>query len=328
MIDRTKAFVSALGLALALLLIAELSWAADPYPSRQIRWVVPWPAGGVADIQARIIADQLGKALGQQVMIDNRTGASGVLGADYVAKSKPDGYTLALFHASVVTTVTVVNPNVSYDPMRDFTPIANLVTNPLAVVVSAGSRWNSLEQLLDEAKAAPGKISCGIIGVGSHTHFNLELLKIGSGASINRVPFAGGTGPIITALLGGHIDCTSLVWPAVDGNVRAGKFRALGVTSRLKDFPQVPTFASKGYPQVNMEVFFAVYGPANLPQDVMAKLVPAFENVMKDPKNLDRLEKMGFSILYEGPGQLGDRVKHELDVVRDVARKAGIKQEQ
>ena len=314
-----------------ILVLAALSGASsaqEPYPSRPIKLVVALGPGSGADALARFLAaEPLRRELQTEVIVENRAGAGGVVGGDYLARSNPDGYTLALFHASVVTTATVVNANVSYDSIRDFTPIATLVTNPLAIVVSAGSRWNTLEQLLADAKQAPGKINCGIIGVGSHTHFNLELLKISSGANINRVPFAGGTGPIITALLGGHIDCTSLVWPAVEGNVRAGKFRALAVTSRLKKFPQVPTFASKGFPQVNLEVFFAVFGPAKLPRAVMAKLVPAFENVMKDPSNLEKLEKMGFVILYEGPSQLGDRVKHELEVVRDAARKAGIKQE-
>ena len=314
---------------LALAVFSGASSAQEPYPSRPIKLVVALGPGSGADALARFLAaEPLRRELRTEVIVENRAGAGGVVGGDFLARANPDGYTLALFHASVVTTATVVNANVSYDSIRDFTPIANLVTNPLAIVVSAGSRWNTLEQLLDDAKKAPGKINCGIIGVGSHTHFNLELLKISSGANINRVPFAGGTGPIITALLGGHIDCTSLVWPAVEGNVRAGKFRALAVTSRLKKFPQVPTFASRGFPQVNLEVFFAVFGPAKLPQDVMAKLVPAFENVMKDPNNLDKLERMGFSILYEGPRQLGDRVKHELEVVRDVAKKAGIMKEQ
>jgi tripartite-type tricarboxylate transporter receptor subunit TctC len=113
----------------------------------------------------------------------------------------------------------------------------------------------------------------------------------------------------------------------VETNVRAGKFRALAVTSRLKEFPNVPTFAAKGFPQANLEVFFAIFGPANLPQDVMAKLVPAFERIMKNPEIQDKLEKMGFSILYEGPKQLGERLKHELQVVREVAAKAGIKGE-
>lgn len=304
------------------------SWSQDRYPSKPIRIVVALGPGSGADALARFLAaEPLRRDLQTEVIVENKAGAGGVIGGEFVARSKSDGYTLALFHASVVTTVTVVNQNVSYDPIRDFTPIANLVTNPLAIVVSAGSKWNTLEQLLEDAKKSPGKVACGIIGVGSHTHFNLELLKIASGADINRVPYAAGTGPIITALLGGHIDCTSLVWPAVEANIRAGKFRGLAVTSRIKGFPQVPTFASKGFPQASLEVFFAVFGPANLPQEVTAKLVPAFEKVMKDPEYQAKLEKMGFSILYEGPKQLGERVKHELEVVRDVAKKAGIKGE-
>ena len=306
----------------------NVAWSQDSYPSKPVRIVVALGPGSGADALARFLAaDPLRRELQTEVIVDNKPGAGGVLGGDFVARSKPDGYTLALFHASVVSTATIVNQNVSYDPLRDFTPVATLVTNPLAIVVSAGSKWSSLEQLLDEAKKAPGKVNCGIIGVGSHTHFNLELLKIASGAAINRVPYAAGTGPIITALLGGHIDCTSLVWPAVEGNVRAGKFRALAVTSPIKGFPNVPTFAAKGFPQANLEVFFAVFGPANLPKEVMAKLAPAFEKIMKNPEIQGKLEKMGFSILYEGPKQLGERLKHELQVVTEVARKAGIKKE-
>jgi tripartite-type tricarboxylate transporter receptor subunit TctC len=310
---------------LAVLAVAgfSASWA-QPFPNKPIRIVVALGPGAGADALARFLAaDPLRRELQTEVIVENKPGAGGVLGGDFVAKSKPDGYTLALFHASVVTTATVVNPNVAYDPVRDFTPIATLVTNPLAIVVNAGSKWNSLEQFIDDAKKSG--VNCGLIGVGSHTHFNIELLKLASGARINLVPYAAGTGPIITALQGGHIDCTSLVWPAVDSHVKAGKFRALGVTSRLKDFPNVPTFASKGYPQANLEVFFAVFGPANLPRDVTARLVPAFEKVMKDPSIQERLEKLGFAILYEDPKTLGERVKHELDVVKDVMKRAGIK---
>jgi len=299
----------------------------DKYPSKPVRLIVALGPGAGADALARFLAaGPLRNELGTEVVVENRAGAGGVVGGDFVAKSKPDGYTLALFHASVVSTATVVNQNVSYNPIRDFTPVANLVTNPLAIVVSAGSRWNSLEQLLDEAKKT-GKVSCGIIGVGSHTHFNLELLKLASGASLNRIPYAQGTGPIINDLLGGHLECTSLVWPAVEANVKAGKFRALAATSAMKGFPNVPTFASKGYPQANLEVFFAIFGPAGLPPDVMARLEPAFERIMKNPAIQEKLEGMGFAIQYENSKQLAQRVKHELSVVADVAKRAGIKGE-
>jgi tripartite-type tricarboxylate transporter receptor subunit TctC len=322
-----RAAAAALSLALCTLCV-PLARSQDKYPSKPVRLVVALAPGAGADALARFLAaEPLRRELGTEVIVENRAGAGGMVGGDYVAKQKPDGYTLALFHASVVSTVTVVNPNVPYNPIRDFTPVANLVTNPLAIVVSAGSRWTSLEQMIEESKKAPGKVSCGIIGAGSHTHFNLELLKIASGADITRIPYSGGTGPIITDMLGGHLDCTSLVWPAVESLVKAGKFRALAATSAMKNFPQVPTFASKGYPQASLEVFFAVFGPAGLPQDVMAKLGPAFERTMKNPAVTEKLEQMGFAIQYQNAAQLAERVKHELVVVADVAKKANIKGE-
>ena len=303
------------------------AWSQDKYPSKPVRIIVALGPGAGADALARFLAaGPLRSELGTEVMVENRGGAGGVVGGDVLAKSKPAGYTLGLLHASVVSTVTVINDNVSYNPVRDFTPVATLVTNQLAILVNAGSRWNTLEQLLDEAKAT-GKISCGIIGVGSHTHFNMELLKLGSGANLARVPYAQGTGPIINDLLGGHLDCTSLVWPAVEGQVKAGKLRALAATSPIKGFPNIPTFASRGFPQASLEVFFAVFGPANLPPDVMARLTPAFEHIMKNPAIVEKLEGMGFSILYENSRQLGDRVKTELGIVADVAKRAGIKGE-
>ena len=327
MLTKRNSLLTACVLGLAA--FSSAASAQEPYPSKPIKIVVALGPGSGADALARYLASgPLRKELKTEIIVENKPGAGGIIGGDYVAKSSPDGYTLALFHASVVTTATVVNPNVAYDSLRDFTPIATLVTNPLAIVVNAKSRWQTLEQFLDEAKKAPGTINCGIIGVGSHTHFNLELLKIDSGANINRVAYSRGTGPIITGLLGGHIDCTSLVWPAVEGNVKAGKFRALAVTSELKKFPQVPTFASKGYPRSNLEVFFAVFGPAKLPKEVMAKLTPAFEHAMTDPGSVERLETMGFKILYEDSAKLGARLNSELAMVRDLAKKVRIKKEQ
>ncbi len=314
-------------LAAALTVLASgAAWSQERYPSKPIRIIVALAPGAGADALARYLAaDPLRRELGTEVIVENKPGAGGVVGGEYVAKAKPDGYTLALFHASVVTSEPAINPNLPYDSARDFTPVATLVTNPLAVVVSAGSKWNTLAQLLADARQ--DKVSCGIIGIGSHTHFNLELLKIASGANINRVPYAGGTGPIITDLLGGHVDCTSLVWPAVEGLVKSGKFRALASTSRLKNFPQVPTFASLGFPQASLDVFFAIFGPAGLPSEVMARLTPAFENVMKNAQVQAKLEDMGFSIDYEGPQKLAEHVKRELGVLKDVAKKAGIKHE-
>ncbi len=311
-------------LAAALALTTGAALSQDKYPSKPLRMIVALAPGAGADALARFLAaEPLRNELGTEVIVENRAGAGGVIGGDAVAKAKPDGYTVGLFHASVLTTSPVLMPNVPYNPITDFTPVVNLVTNPLAIVVGANSRFTSLEQLLAEARKG-GKVSCGIIGAGTHTDINLALLKLASGVDLTRVPYSGGTGPILNDMLGGHLDCTSLVWPAVESFVRAGKFRALAATSTLKNFPQVPSFASLGYPQANLEVIFGIWGPAGLPQDVMARLVPAFERPLKNPAYAEKLEGMGFRIHYLGPKELAAHVKNELQVVQEVVKKTGI----
>jgi tripartite-type tricarboxylate transporter receptor subunit TctC len=320
-----QSLVAATAVALSY---SGFAYSQEAYPSKPIRLMLAIGPGAGADNLARFLAaDPLRRELGTEIIVENRAGAGGVVGGDYLAKSKPDGYTIALLHASVVSTATVVNQNVNYDPIKDFTPIANLVTNQLGLVVNAGSKWQSLEQMLAEAKRAPRTVNCGLIGIGSHTHFNVELLKLASGAEFNLVPYAAGTGPILSALMGNQLDCTSLVWPAVDAYVKAGKFRALAVTSPIKELPQIPTFASKGYPQVSLEVFNAIFAPAGLPREVQARLETAFSRVMNDPKVIAQLEKQGYSILYEDSKKLAERVRHELGLVRDVFKRAGMKQQ-
>ena len=317
----------AMAAALALTCAGNV-FSQDNFPNKPIRLVVALGPGAGADNLARFLAaDALRRELGTEVIVENRAGAGGVVGGEFLARSKPDGYTLALLHASVVSTVTVVNQNVNYDPIKDFTPIANLVTNQLALVVNAGSKWTNLEQILAAAKKSPGSVNCGLIGIGSHTHFNVELLKIASGADFNLVPYAAGTGPILAALLGNQLDCTSLVWPAVDAYVKAGKFRALAVTSPIKDLPQIPTFAAQGFPQVSLEVFNAIFAPAGLPREIQARLETAFSRVMNDPKVIEQLEKQGYSILHEDAQKLGQRVRRELEIVREVFKRAGMKQQ-
>ena len=301
--------------------------AQERYPSRPIKLVVALGPGSGVDSLARMLSDYLRDDLKTELIVENKSGAAGVVGGEFVAKSKPDGYTLGVFHASVLTTAAAINPNLPYDPVKDFTPLALVGTNPLALVVSATSRWNTLGELLDDAKKNPGKIGCGIIGMGSHSHFNLELLRIDSGAEITRVPYSAGTGAVIIGILGGHIACSSLTWPAVVGQVRGGKLRALAVTSRIKEFPQIPTFAESGFPRASLEVFYAIFGPANLPREVVGRLVPALEKAIRDPKNEASLEKMGFSVSYEGPAKLSERIVNELAVVREVAAKVGVKQD-
>jgi len=283
--------------------------------------------GSAADAMARLLSDALRQDLKTDVIVENKAGATGLVGGDFVAKSKPDGYTVGLFQASLLTTAAAINPNLPYDPTKDFTPLANVGVNALALIVSSSSRWNTLDQFLKDAKQNPGKRTCGIIGTGSHSQFNLELLEMASGTQVTRVPYSGGTGEVITGLLGGHIDCASLVWAGISGQVRSGKFRALAVTSRIKDLATIPTFAEAGVPRASLEVFVGIFGPAHLPKRITDRLVPSLEHVIQDPKMVANMDKLGFTVAYEGPQQLAERIQKELVVVRDVAAKAGIKQE-
>lgn len=316
-----------LGFTFGLALSPIDSWAQGQYPNKPIKLVVGLGAGSGTDALARALAEYLRNDLKTSLFVENKPGATGVVGGEYVAKSKPDGYTLGVFQAGVFTTAVATNPNPPYDPVKDFTPIAIVGTNPLVLVVTADSRWKTLEDFLGDARKNPGKISCGLMGLGSHSHFNLEILRLESGAEMTRIPYSAGSAAIVTAMLGGHVDCTSQVWPGIVGQLKAGKLRALAITSTIKEFPQIPTFASRGFPKAGLEVFYAVVGPANLPREVVDTLVPAFEKAIRNPDNEAMLQKMGFSVVFEGPRQLAERIRDELATVRDVAGKIGIKQQ-
>jgi tripartite-type tricarboxylate transporter receptor subunit TctC len=324
---RTGKFWMGMAAALMMSTLSAAASAQHKYPSQTIKVVVPLGPGSATDTLARLLSESLRTDLKAEVIVENKAGAGGVIGGGYVARAKPDGYTIGVFHSSVLTTAVATSPNVTYDPHKDFTPIGNAVNNPWVLGVAANSRFKTLEDLIAAAKKEPGKYNCGIIGVGSHSHFNLELLKQASGADLSRIPYSAGTGAIITGLLGGHIDSASMVWAGLSEHVRTGKIRILAASSPLKGFPDVPTFASKGYPQASLEVGFSVVGPAGMPKEVTDALVPAIKRAIADPKNVAIMEKMGFRVLYQPPQQLAETLAKELAVVSEVARKAGIKAE-
>jgi tripartite-type tricarboxylate transporter receptor subunit TctC len=298
--------------------------AEEAYPNRPVKVVVAIGPGSATDTFARMLSESLRQDLKAEFIVENRAGAGGIIGGTYIARAKPDGYTIAVLHSSVLTTASAITPDLAYDPRKDFTPIGNAVSNPIVLGVGANSKFQTFEQFMDAAKKGPNGVTAGIIGVGSHSHFNLELLKLSSNANISLIPYSVGTAGVITELLGGRIDAASLVWAGLSGQVRGGKIRILASTSPLKGFPDVPTFASKGYPQVDLEVFFAVVGPAGMPKEVTDKLVPAVRRAVNDPKNIAAMEDLGFRLTYENPDELATHIKNELVVVTDVAKKAHI----
>jgi len=303
------------------------TWAQERYPSKPIKLIVPLGPGTVNDVVARTVGELLSRDLKTEISVEYKAGAGGGVGSDFVAKSSPDGYTVGVLNSSALTNSPAMMAKPPYDPLRDFTPLANVGANPALVAINAASPWKTLDDFLTHARKNPGKVSCGTSGVGTSGHFNLELLKGAAGVQINHVPYKGGSPQNITALLGGHIDCASQIWPAVAGHVKGGKLRVLAVTSQVKEFPQLPTFAQSGFPQVTLEVSFGFYGPANLSKDVTEKLVPAFEKAINDPETSAKLEKAGFPVAYEGPKVLSDRIARELTLSREVAQKAGIRPE-
>jgi tripartite-type tricarboxylate transporter receptor subunit TctC len=314
--------------AAALLVAVALAGTApaqEPYPSKPIKIVIPLGPGSGNDVVTRILAGSLEKELKTRIEVEYKAGGGGgVIGADFVATSKPDGYTLGTLNSSIFTNAPVFNP-VPFDPIKSFTPIARLGAGSIVLAVNAGSPFKTFEDFMAHARKNPGKATCGTTGAATVGNLDLELLKAAAKVQITHVPYKAGSGPNIAALMGGHIDCAMQLWPVLVNHVRGGKLRALATVSPLREFPKVPTFAAKGFPSVDLEVWFGFFGPAKLPANVMAKLTPAFEKALKDAENIAKLEKLGWNVQYEGSAAVAARIKKELDAVRELVKKAGIK---
>ena len=318
--------ISAVFVVFLFVLVFSVALSAqDKYPSKPIKIIIPLGPGSANDVVTRILSESLEKDLKTQIQVEYKAGGGGgVVGADFVAKSKPDGYTLGTFHNSILTNAPVFT-SVPYDPVKDFTPVALLGAGTSLLVVNEPSPWKTLEEFLDYARKNPGKATCGTTGTATVGNLNLELLKAATGVQITHVPYKAGSGPNIAALLGGHIDSAMQIWPVLASHVRGGKLRPLVSVSPLKEFPQVPTFAQKGFPTVNIEVWFGFFGPGNLPKDVLARLERAFEKALHEAENVAKLDKIGWTVDYEGTTEVSERIKKELATVKELVIKAGIK---
>jgi tripartite-type tricarboxylate transporter receptor subunit TctC len=247
--------------------------AAQPYPSRPITLVVPFPPGGSATIIARIIADKMSEGLGQQIVIDNRGGAGGSIAARQVAKSAPDGATLLLAFTGTLAVSPLIFANVGYDPRKDFAGIGLIGMAPSVLAVHPSVPARSVADLIGIAKAEPGKIQYGSPGIGTTNHLAGELLAAMTGIKITHIPYKG-TGPAITDLLGGHIAMMFAPIPAAHGNVSAGALRALGVTSlkRSSLWPDIPTVAETGLPGFEVVQRSTLLAPAGTPRPIIERL--------------------------------------------------------
>ena len=320
-----KRFVSCLIFVTLAISLTGPSAQAQPFPNRPVQLIIPNVAGAIVDINARTLAEELGKALGTQIIPMNKPGAATTLGLDVVARSKKDGYTLAYTGSSGLVYARVLNPDtVPYDPDKDLEPLGLHVIVPFALAVQASSPWKTFNDLLDYAKKNPGKLRVDTIGIGSPAHFNLEIIQSLTGAQFTHVPFKGGES-VITALLGGHLEMTYDAINKIYPHVESGKLRILLLTYKMSDFPNVPTITDLGYKQELVSTWFAMYSPSELPEEVKKILVPAVEKAIKSPESKAKIEKMKFIVDYKSPAEMKKRVAEEYERAVQIADKVGLR---
>jgi len=271
--------------------IAIPALAADPWPTRPVRLVVPFSAAGTADLLARLVAERIGASLGQPFVIENRPGAGGIIGQEQVARAAPDGYTLVVSSLGSFVINPVFTP-VPFDPFKDFTHIAYLGGQPVVLMANKDLPYKSLSELVTYAKAHPGAISYATISVGSQTQLLNELFQRKAGIKMNHVPYRG-AGQIATDVLGGHL-ATGVVSLAVGGEqIKAGTARGFAISTeeRLPAYPDLPTYKEQGYPDLVSSTWFALSGPANLPREIVARLNAEVIKALHAPDVQARFER-------------------------------------
>jgi tripartite-type tricarboxylate transporter receptor subunit TctC len=316
-----KRLIVGLVLGVALFAFVNMGQTQDKYPSRAIELVVPWGPGGTTTVAARIYSEDLTKVLKVPVNVVNRPGGGGVQGTTYVAKAAKDGYILIQGSGDTHTLAPNLSKEVTYDPIKDFTPLAYFSSIPIVFTVRTESPFKTFGELIDYAKKNPGKLKNGASGVGTEGEFNLEIISMREKYKIVTIPFDGG-GQSIAGILGGHVDMSSNQISQMIPHIKAGKLRGLAVTSKTRhpEFPDIPTTTELGYPEANIQMWNGVFGPAGLPQPVVSVLVDALEKSFKNPEVIQRAQKAGFSVDYKGPEELSKFLETELRMIEKVAK--------
>jgi tripartite-type tricarboxylate transporter receptor subunit TctC len=318
--------------ALRLLTVTALSmfaltpaWAQD-FPSRPIKFVVAFPAGGPTDFVARLVADKLKDAFKPGVLVENKAGANAAIGADYVAKSAPDGYTLFFTTISAVAMNPHMRADLPYDPVRDFAPVTRVVLTREVLVVGAKSPVKSAKELVELAKQKDGGLPMESTGVGSLPHLALELFQQQAGIKVVHVPYRGAA-PAVTDMLGGQVVGGFLDLPVVMPQIASGNLRALGTASAKRDevLPDVPTLDEQGIRDVYADNWYALFAPAKTPAPIIAKLNSAVTAALKDPEITRKLLAAGAVPAPTTPEEMGDILKSELARWGKIIKDRGIK---
>ncbi len=310
---------------LAVTLVISALASAQGFPSRPIRMIVPYAPGGNVDISARIVGPGMGELLGQTIIVENRPGGGGNVGAGLVAKATPDGHTLLVGSSGPLSVNPVVFKDIPYDSVKDFAPISLVQIVPLVLLVSPKFTVGSVRELLDRAKAQPGKITIASAGTGTTNHFAIELFSAMTGAKLLHVPYKG-SGPALSELLGGQVNTMIDQLTSSMGFIRDGKLKVIAVTAakRVSALPNVPTLAESGVPNYEASTFLGIVAPAGTPRALVAKLNAALRKVMDTPAVQERFRGLGADPGGSTPEQFAKMIRDELNKWRSLAQRANL----
>ncbi len=309
-----------LGLGLASLAIAQ------SFPDHAITLIVPNPPGGLVDTSARLLSEPLGRVLNETVIVENKPGASGNTAYQFVAKAKPDGYTLLISYSGYHVGNPALMDKLPWDPLKDFAPIALLTVSTNVIAVHPSIPVNNLKELIAYAKANPGKLNYASQGNGSVSHIGTEIFKQTTGIEMVHVPYKG-SGPAIQDVLAGQVQVFITTPPSVMQHVQSGKLKGLAVTGKIRhpSMPNVPTTAEAGLPSFQLESWVALYAPANTPAPVIAKLSEAVKKGLEQAEVKQRADTAGVEVRYLNPQQMDVLLKKELPYWNKVIKAANIK---